>query len=129
MMNGRISRSLSLCVRYRSVEKESRFAPTSVGVTHPCVCSRTIIHPIQVRSKLVSKEIGKIIGCLWRSLFTFWWDLGIHKPHISVQSLPMFCFPDIDLVEVAKKMKTETYCFVFTDLQAQVHAQNNLNFR
>jgi len=37
----------------------------------------------------------------------------------QINSLPMFCFPDMDLVEQVKKMKTETYCFVFTDLQAQ----------
>ncbi|XP_063694869.1 DENN domain-containing protein 2D-like isoform X2 [Bolinopsis microptera] len=34
-------------------------------------------------------------------------------------SIPQFCFPDMDIVEPVKKMKTETYCFVFTDLQAQ----------
>ncbi|KAL5255786.1 hypothetical protein ACHWQZ_G011122 [Mnemiopsis leidyi] len=34
-------------------------------------------------------------------------------------NIPTFCFPDMDIVEPVKKMKTETYCFVFTDLQAQ----------
>ena len=43
-------------------------------------------------------------------------------------NIPTFCFPDMDIVEPVKKMKTETYCFVFTDLQAQVFKTPSLSF-